>query len=149
MGLVLPKTRQSNIHEMLRGIPSISRFRDLYPYFDSIDSKLSVYEKLKYAPASLELAIWKSKIIEQTEGNIYLLTTDMKMQCRTDSLQKVTIIVPNVLSFLTDGDDGSDVVDGDEDDVSNGSDSDDPEDEGDEDEEEDDDGEGDGDEDDH
>jgi hypothetical protein len=31
------------------------------------------------------------------------------MQCRADSLTMVTIIVPNVLSFLTDGDDGNGV----------------------------------------
>jgi hypothetical protein len=64
---------------MLRGISSIAGFRDLYPHFDSINSKLSVYEKLKDSPALLELAIWKSKIIEQTEGNVDLLTIDMKM----------------------------------------------------------------------
>ena len=29
----------------------------------------------------------------------------MKMQCRTDSNRKVNIIVPNVMSFLTNGDD--------------------------------------------
>jgi hypothetical protein len=32
------------------------------------------------------------------------------MQCRTDSVIMVTIIVPNVLSFLTDDDGGNDVV---------------------------------------
>ena len=149
VGLALPRMWQSNIHEILRGVSSIAGFRDLYPHFDSINSNLSVYEKLKDSPALLELAIWKSKIIERTEGNVDLLAIDMKMQCRTDSLMKVTIIVPNVLSFLTDGDDGSDVVDGDEDGDSNGSDSDDPDNEGDEDDEEDDNGEGDGDEDEH
>ena len=79
VGLALPRMWQSNIHEMLRGISSIAGFRDLYPHFDSINSKLSVYEKLKDSPALLELAIWKSKIIEQTEGNVDLLTIDMKM----------------------------------------------------------------------
>jgi hypothetical protein len=48
----------------------------------------------------LELAIWKSKIIERTDGNIDLLDADMKIECRTDSLTMVVIIVPNVLSFL-------------------------------------------------
>jgi len=48
----------------------------------------------------LELAIWKSKIAEQTDGNINLLTSDMRMGCRIDSLWMVEIILPNVLSFL-------------------------------------------------
>jgi hypothetical protein len=48
----------------------------------------------------LELAIWKSKIIERTDGNIDLLNADMKIECWTDSLTMVVIIIPNVLSFL-------------------------------------------------
>ena len=48
----------------------------------------------------LELAIWKSKIAEQTDGNINLLTPDMRMGCHIDSLWMVEIILPNVLSFL-------------------------------------------------
>ncbi len=68
----------------------------------------------------LELAIWKSKIIERTDGNIDLFTTDTKEECRIDSLSMVEIIVPNVLSFLTDGDGGNNLVNGDEDDDSNG-----------------------------
>jgi hypothetical protein len=48
----------------------------------------------------LELAIWKSKIIERTDGNIDLLDGDMKIECQTDSLTMVVIIFPNVLSFL-------------------------------------------------
>jgi hypothetical protein len=99
VGLLLPRMWQSNIHDMLGGIPSISS-KDLDSYFRSIDSKLSVYDKLKDAPALLELAIWKSKIIERTDGNIDLLDADMKIECRTDSLTMVVIIVPNVLSFL-------------------------------------------------
>jgi hypothetical protein len=41
----------------------------------------------------------------------------MKMQCRNDSVAMVNIIVPNVMSFLTDSDDSNMVVDdyGDED----------------------------------
>ncbi len=38
-------------------------------------------------------------------GSNILLTPKMKMQCRTDSVTMVNIIVPNVMSFLTDGDD--------------------------------------------
>ena len=63
----------------------------------------------------LELAIWKLEVAEQTDGNINLLTPDMKMGCRIDSLSMVDIIVPNVLSFLRGDDDGDD-DDSDEDD---------------------------------
>jgi hypothetical protein len=77
-------------------------------------------KKLKDAPALLELAIWKSR----TDGNIDLLNADMKIEFRTDSLSMVDIIIPNVLSFLTDGDDRNDVVNGEEGDHNNGSDDD-------------------------
>ena len=95
LGLVQKKW-QINIHGMLRRIPAISP-NDLNDYFDSIDSKLSFYENLNDAPALLELAIWKSKIT---------LNTNLKMECRSDSVAMVIIIVPNVLSFLTDDNDG-------------------------------------------
>jgi len=84
---------------MLGGVPSIS-YEGLYSYFRSIVSKLSVYDKLKDSPALLELAIWKSKVIERTDGNIDLLDADMKIECQTDSIYMVAFIVPNVLSFL-------------------------------------------------
>ena len=93
---------QVHIHEQLRRIPSISSPKGLNSYFDSIVLKLSVYEHLKDVSALLELAIWKSKIIEQYD--LELLNHVMKMQCRTDSITMVNIIVRNVLSFLTDGD---------------------------------------------
>ncbi len=58
----------------------------------------------------LELAIWKSKIVKQTDRNINLLTPDdMKMSYLIDSLSMVDIIVPNVLSFLHgDANEGND-----------------------------------------
>jgi hypothetical protein len=46
VGLVLPRMWQSNIHDMLQCIPSISP-KGLKPYFCSIDSKLSIYEKIE------------------------------------------------------------------------------------------------------
>jgi hypothetical protein len=120
VSLVLPRMWQSYIHNMLGGIPSISP-KGLDSYFCSIDCKLCIYEKLKDAPALLELAIWKLNIIKQTDGNINHLCADMKMKCRTGSLSMVVNIVPNVLSFLTDGNDSNDVVDGDKEDKGNGS----------------------------
>ncbi len=83
---------------MLRCIPSI-------PTIDSIKAKLSLYKNLEETPALLELAIWKSintkqLVFGRSNGN---LTYDiLKMRCCADSLTMVTIIVPNVLSFLTD-----------------------------------------------
>jgi hypothetical protein len=66
---------------MLRRIPFISP-HGLDSYFDSIDSKLYEYENLKDAPMLLELAIWKSKITEQTDLNNVVLASHVKMQCR-------------------------------------------------------------------
>ncbi len=67
----------------------------------------------------LELALWKSKIEEQSDGVIDVLDADMKMGCRIDSLSMVDIIVPTVLSFLhgnaNEGDDGDEDNDGDDD----------------------------------
>ena len=77
----------------------------------SIHSRLSSYENLKDSPALLVFAIWKSKITEQFVSSNLLLTTQMKMQCRTDSVTMVNIIVSNVMSFLTDGDDSHCVFD--------------------------------------
>ena len=102
---------------MLSRIPLISK-KDLEKFFVYTDSKLSVYENLKDAPMMLELAIWKSKITEQNDmNNDSTLTDDTKMQCRIASFSMVAIIVPNVLSFLTDGDDGIHLIgsDGDSD----------------------------------
>ena len=98
---------------MLERIPSISP-KGLNAYFCSIDSMLSSYD----GSTMLELAIWKSKIEEQTVGNINLLTPDMKMECRNISIEMVGVIFPIVLPFLrgdaNEGDDGDD-DDGDDD----------------------------------
>ena len=74
---------------MLERIPSKIFQQSLNAHFDSINSKLSAYEaKLSAYEGSmmLELAIWKSKIAEQTDGNINLLIPDMRMGCCNDSL---------------------------------------------------------------
>jgi hypothetical protein len=95
---------------MLRRIPSI-RAKDMESFFASIDSRLSLYDNLKDSPALLELVIWKSKIFDQFSPSDTLLTTEIKMHCRTDSISMVNIIVPNVMAFLTDGDDCDCVID--------------------------------------
>jgi hypothetical protein len=115
-------------------------------HFCSIDSKLSAYEaKLSAYEGStmLELAIWKSKIVEQTDGVIYLLDADMKMSCCIDSLSMVDIIVPNALSFLC-GDVNEGDNDGEDDGDNDGDDDEDNEDDDDDDDDDDaDDGDGD------
>jgi hypothetical protein len=116
LGLVRATQWQDSIHGMLMRIPFISK-NGMDSYFRSMDSKLSAYE----GSTMLELAIWKSKIVEQTDGVIYPLDADLKMACRIDSLTMVGIVVPNVLSFLRcdandDDDDGDDDDDRDDDD---------------------------------
>jgi hypothetical protein len=109
VGLVRPRKWQATIHDMLRCIPSISPQGSLDSYFDFIDSKVSDFENLEDALTLLELAIWKSKLSEINGP----LTRGMRIQCHTDSVTMVTIIVPNIHSFLTDDDGGNDVVYGD------------------------------------
>jgi hypothetical protein len=104
--LLQPMKWQTIIHEMLQQIPLISNKREK-SYFDAIDAKLKNYELLRYAFPLLELAIWKSTILKRFGQS---LNREMKMQCRTDSLLLVTKIVPFVLPFLTDEDEGSNVV---------------------------------------
>jgi hypothetical protein len=53
LGLVSPRKWRSDIHDRLRRIPSISP-KGLDSNFHSIDSKLSVYNELKDAPALLD-----------------------------------------------------------------------------------------------
>ena len=91
---------------MLRHIPLIP-FLIVNSYFAFIDSNLTAYEHLKDVIVLLELAIWKWKITEQFYRINNTLAVDMRMRCRTDSVTAVTIIVPNVLSFLADGNNGN------------------------------------------
>ena len=49
----------------------------------------------------LELIIWKSEIINHLRLSNAFCNTRLKVQSRTDSIAKVNIIVPGVLSFLT------------------------------------------------
>jgi hypothetical protein len=119
LGQMQSTTLQTNIHGMLNGISSIHP-KGMNAYFCSINSKLTAYKQ----STLLELAIWKVKIVEQTDGAIYLLDANMKMACHIDSLSMVDIIVLNVLSFLNgdgNGGDNGDDNDGDDNDNINGS----------------------------
>jgi hypothetical protein len=95
---------------MMRRIPTIQP-KGMKSFFASINSRLSFYEDLNCSLASLELAIWKLKITKQFGRRNILLTTEIKMQCCTESITMVNTIFPNVMYFLTDGDDSNCGVD--------------------------------------
>ncbi len=61
---------------MLSCIPSISHV-NMNSYFDSIDSKLFLYENLNDAPTLLELAIKQNSGIFNTNTDDILNTTDI------------------------------------------------------------------------
>ncbi len=105
LGRVRVQSWRANIYSKLRRIPTI-RAKGMESFFASINSRLSLYEDLEDLPALLELVLWRSKIIDQFSPSNISLTTEMKMKCRTDSIGMVRIIVPNVMTFLTDGNDG-------------------------------------------
>ncbi len=77
---------------MLRRVTS-----KLHDKRDSIDAKLSVYEKLQELSSLLELAIWNGKYLEQLDLNTNN-ASDAKVQSRLHC--GASVIIPNVLSFL-------------------------------------------------
>ena len=83
---------------MLRRIPLISK-QGLKSYFDSVDVKLSVYEILKDAPVLLELALWKSKIMEWFDKNKYALVGCTKMECRLNLFRWLASLFPTFFHF--------------------------------------------------
>jgi hypothetical protein len=87
---------QTNIHGMIRDIPSVT-FVALDDYFNTINSELAFY-KLHDAITVLELAIWKSKISEQYGRDMDNVSAMAKLQCRVEC--GACVIIPNVLSFL-------------------------------------------------
>ena len=109
---MLNKVWKANIHAMLQRIPSLTSYNEDEeffivnapddPYFDSIQSQLDKYEYVQdvaqYFAPILELALWKLKITERSNDN--LIDYNGKLMCRIDSLSMVSIIIPNVLSFL-------------------------------------------------
>ncbi len=99
LGRIKAQTWKDNILNMLQLIlDNLEEEEDNYVL--SIESRLHNYEYLQGVVAPiLELAIWKSKISEQSNGDRRLYER-MKSQCRCDSLTMVHIIIPNALSFL-------------------------------------------------
>lgn len=88
------------IDDMLGRISSksctVQGYLDSRAYIDSIDSKLAVFEKLEDVIPLLELALWKSKLIEQacpSNGD-----TTAKMEHRFTC--GANVIIPNVLAFI-------------------------------------------------
>jgi hypothetical protein len=78
---------QANIHDMIRGIPSIG-VRALGDYLNTIDSQLVVYETLPDDVIPLlELSFWKSKILDH-------------QTCRIECQCHACVIISHVLSFL-------------------------------------------------
>jgi hypothetical protein len=100
LDLLTPVKWQANIHRMLKRIPAVG-FDALDGYFDSIDSMLTTYERLPDAIPLLELAVWKSKLLEIQDQKICDLSIMMKLQCRNEC--GAFVIMPNVLSFILDG----------------------------------------------
>ena len=105
---------RENIHAMLRRIPTEIPFDDdddggydddnydddddvgyepKNGYFDSINSQLANYEHVQDVVPLLELALWKTKMIEQYNGN--LISDDVRSKCRGGSISMFAIIFPN------------------------------------------------------
>ena len=89
------QTWKNNIHAMLQRIPEELEDKN---YLQSIASQLANYEHLQEVAPLLELALWKSKISEQT--NTKDIDAQLKLQCRFNSLSMAPIIIQNALSFL-------------------------------------------------
>ena len=94
---LIVKQWHANIHEMIRGIPCIG-IRALDDYLNTIDSTLVVYETLTDDVIPLlELAMWKSKILEQQTLEQHGMS---KSQCRIECQCRACIIIRNAFSFL-------------------------------------------------
>jgi hypothetical protein len=112
VSVITMRVWKENIHGMLQRVPLVISFKEKEEeddnaaacaadvYFDSINSLLAKYEHAQDIAPLLELALWKSKITEQTNGN--RIDDDLKLMCRINSLSMVNVIVPIVMSFLVD-----------------------------------------------
>lgn len=103
LGMLKEWTWKANVHDMLKRIPSIIRYMvtssRLDNHFDYIDSKLEHYEWLENEVAPLlELAIWKSFMLDKCGPDIASISSATKLQHHINC--GATVIVPLVLSFL-------------------------------------------------
>jgi len=88
---------RNTILDMLEGIPSIATGYERH--YRCIDAKLTIYVRLQSVTTLLELALWKSKLLElgHSEPNVTLSAMEMqklRMSCGA------AVIIPNVLPFL-------------------------------------------------
>ena len=101
------------IYDMLNRIPSISNTCLESNYFETIHRKLQLYESLMHAFSLVELGLWRSicmkEILRESNGSITVKR--LKMQCRIDATKLLNQIVPYVIPFLIDENDGRNVVD--------------------------------------
>ncbi len=86
------------MHDMLKRIPSFA-IENLFEYLQSANSKLTIYE-IANKMFLLELAIWKSKMLEQSNGLSMGLSAAVRSQCRRNC--GACVIIPHVLSMLED-----------------------------------------------
>jgi hypothetical protein len=101
------------IYDMLNRIPSISNKCLESNYFETIHRKLQLYESLMHVFSLVELSLWRSicmkEILRESNGSITVKR--LKMQCRKDATKLLNQIVPHVIPFLIDENDGENVVD--------------------------------------
>jgi hypothetical protein len=101
------------IYDMLNRIPSISNKCLESNYFETIHRKLQLYESLMHVFPLVELSLWRSicmkEILRESNGSITVKR--LKMQCRIDASKLLNQIVPYVIPFLIDENDGENVVD--------------------------------------
>ena len=106
--------RQADIiYDMLNCIPSISNKCLESNYFETIHRKLQLYESLMHVFSLVELSLWRSicmkEILRESNGSITVKR--LKMLCRNDATYMLNQIVPYVIPFLIDENDGRNVVD--------------------------------------
>jgi hypothetical protein len=90
---------KSNIQKMLQRI-LVKREWD-EKACNYVESQLYKYEHLQNGLTILELALWKAKIMEQSNTNIINAENDVKWMCRVNSWSMFAIIFPNVIPFLS------------------------------------------------
>ena len=106
--------RQADIiYDMLNRIPSISNKCLESNYFETIHRKLQLYESLMHVFSLVKLSLWRSicmkEILRESNGSITVKR--LKMLCRIDATKLLNQIVPHVIPFLIDENDGRNVVD--------------------------------------
>jgi hypothetical protein len=91
---------KSNIHKMLQPIlEEVSQDKAC----ELVNSRLSEYKHRQYGLTVLELALWKAKIMEQSNTDSFInVENDVKWMCHVNSWSMFAIIFPNVITFLSD-----------------------------------------------